>query len=343
VIVIARLNKNKLAYVIAGALTIVIVAYFIWSLQPATAFYITGGWFILVAVLLWWGNRFISSKFDRILPWKRWGNFRFFILLFIGLLYLLIVINLTYILLKVMMTTDPPTPGQMLVTNVLGAGIFIPVFSIYFSLHFLKHWRKSELETEKIQKENMRTQLNLLKTQLDPHFLFNNLNILSALIDRDQQRSKQFVEKFADVYRALLKSKSDDLILLRDELEFIDAYIFLLKTRFENHVQFTINLKPAAKMRMIPPLTLQLLVENAIKHNTIDERHPLEINIVQPQDDFIVVSNSLNEKKIPEDRKGSGLDNIRDRYSYFTDTEIKVVKTQSHFEVHIPLLEIENG
>jgi LytS/YehU family sensor histidine kinase len=250
--------------------------------------------------------------------------------------------NLSYLGLKLMLTTDPPTIEQMIVTNVYGAFIFIPVFSIYFSLHFLKHWRKSELETEKIQKENMRTQLNLLKSQLDPHFLFNNLNILSALMDTDISRSKKFIDKFAEVYRVLLQSKtSDDLVSLTEELSFIDAYMYLIRTRFDDNIQFTQDLKPSGKARMIPPLTLQLLIENAIKHNIVEESTPLAIQLLQIEDDYLIVSNTLNEKGVIENRKGSGLVNIQERYAYFTDKPVKINKTTSHFEVHIPLLEIE--
>ena len=178
--------------------------------------------------------------------------------------------------------------------NVYAAFIFIPLFSIYFSMYFLKHWRKSELEVEKFQKENIRSQLTSLKNHLDPHFLFNNLNILSALIDKDTRRSKLFVEHFAEVYRSLLRKTSDDLIPLPEELAFIDSYIYLLRTRFENNIQFTINLKPEHKSRMVPPLTLQMLVENAIKHNLI------------------------------------------------LDNPVKITRTATHFEVHIPLLQLDH-
>jgi sensor histidine kinase YesM len=312
-----------------------------WAWVP-NVYLISGGWFVLVSALLWWGNKFINSRFDKILPWKKWGNLRFFTLLIIGLFYLLIVINITYVLLKVTVTADPPTAGQIIVTNVIGAGIFIPLFSIYFSLHFLKHWRKSELEAERMQKENMRSQLNLLRTQLDPHFLFNNLNILSALIDYDTERSKEFVGKLADVYRALLKRQADDLVSLREEVDFLEAYVFLLKTRFGDFLQFTMNLGSVDKSRMIPPLTLQLLVENAIKHNTIDEKHPLQIDIT-PSGDHLVIKNSLFEKTNGNDATGTGLGNIRERYAYFTDEPVRIEKSATTFEVHVPLLTIENA
>jgi hypothetical protein len=338
------LKARQLSYLILTTAFIGAVTVWAWVARPQTVFYLTAGWLIIVSALLWWGNRQLTIRFDKLLPWSRWGNLRFFIHLTLGLLYLLLLMNLSYLALKLMLTTDPPTVGQIITTNIWGAFIFIPVFSIYFSLHFLRHWRTSELAAEKMQKESMRSQLNSLKSQLDPHFLFNNLNILSALIDSDTQRSKMFVDKFAEVYRALLQSKtSDDLIPLSEELEFIDAYMYLIRTRFDNNIQFTTNLKPEHKTRMVPPLTLQMLVENAIKHNVIKEGAPLAIHFLQLEDDYLMVSNTLNEKSEKEDRKGSGLMNIKNRYAYFTDKPVRVLKNDSHFEVHIPLLEIERA
>lgn len=338
------LKKRSVIYLIALLLVISGVIFWLWKIQPGNAVYLTGGWLITVAILLWAGNRQLTMRLDKRLPWNRWGNFRFFVHLLLGLFYLLALMNLSYLVLKLALTIDPPTTDQLIVTNVYGAFIFIPVFSIYFSLHFLRHWRKSELETEKIQKENMRSQLSSLKRQLDPHFLFNNLNILSALIDTDPHRSKKFVEKFAEVYRALLQSKiSDDLVPLSDELEFIDAYMYLIRTRFEENIQFTINLMPGQKMRMIPPLTVQMLIENAIKHNLIRENAPLAIHLLQIEQDYLIVSNSLNEKSQKDERSGSGLLNIKNRYAYFTDKPVRINKSDTHFEVHVPLLDIEQA
>jgi LytS/YehU family sensor histidine kinase len=299
------------------------------------------GWMIIIAVMLWVGNRFLTVRLDAVLPWSKWGNFRFFVHLFLGLFYLLILINATYLILKLTMTTDPPTVAQLIVTNVYGAFIFIPVFSIYFSLQFLRHWRKSELAVERYQKEKMRSQLESLKNHLDPHFLFNNLNILSALIEKNPAKSKTFMDKFADVYRFLLKRKSDDLIPLSDEIEFIESYIFLIRTRFDENIQFHIKLRPKAHARVLPPLSLQMLVENAIKHNMIQENKPLRIDIVQLEDDYLIVRNSLNPKENQENSSGSGLENIKNRYAHFTDQQIKIVRTNTEFEVHLPLLEME--
>lgn len=336
------LKKQRLIYGTIALLVAVMVVVWVIQTQPAIAFYLTSGWLLIVGLLLWWGNRQLTSRFDKILPWNRWGNLRFFVHLLLGLIYLLLLMNVSYLTLKMMLTNTPPTHEQLLVANVYGAFIFIPVFSIYFSLHFLRHWRNSELKAEKIQKENMRTQLNSLKSQLDPHFLFNNLNILSSLIDTDPARSKQFIDKFAEVYRSLLQSKtSEDLISLQEELTFIDAYMYLIRTRFDDNIQFTLNLKSNSHSKMIPPMTIQMLIENAIKHNAIQEGKPLAIHLLQLEDDWLIVSNTLNEKNETPERKGSGLTNIMNRYAYFTDKPVKVSKSESHFEVKIPLLEIE--
>jgi LytS/YehU family sensor histidine kinase len=327
-------------------LTLVMVAivFTVWAMQtqPDAAFYISLGWLLTVSFMLWFGNRALTHRLDRYLPWNQWGNMRFFIHLTLGLGFLLVLVNLTYMVLKLTLTTDPPTHEQMIVMNVYAAFIFIPLFSIYFSLYFLRHWRESELEVEKFQKENIRSQFSSLKKHLDPHFLFNNLNILSALVDKDTARSKQFIEHLADVYRSLLRKTSDDLIPLPEELAFIESYIYLLRTRFGDNIQFTINLKPEHKTRTVPPLTLQMLIENAIKHNVIHDHSPLAIHLLQLDEDYLMVSNSLNESTEKQQYEvRSGLQNIRNRYKYFTESPVKIIKTKSHFEVHIPLLQID--
>jgi hypothetical protein len=313
-----------------------------WFSSLDRIWYLSAGWLAVVATMVWWGNRTLTRLFDRLLPWNRWGNLRFFFHLFLGLVYLLLLVNLTYLLLKVGLTPEPPTREQFVVMNVWGAFIFVPAFSIYFSLHFLKHWRKSELEVERYQKEHIRSQLNQLRNHLDPHFLFNNLNILSALVDKDPERSKRFLEKFANVYRNLLRTASGDLVTLDEEIQFIESYMYLIRTRFENNILFTIDVNSNCKDRCLPPATVQMLIENAIKHNIITESQPLAIQVLQLDEDFLIISNTLNARKTShENSDGSGLDNIRKRYAHFTDKEVKIIKSDTHFEVHIPLLEME--
>lgn len=304
-------------------------------MEAGPVLYFGLGWFALISFLLWFGNRLLTKRLDKNFSWSRWGNYRFFTQLFAGLIYLLILINSTYYAIKLPLTGTPPSTQQLVVANAWGAMIFVPVFSIYFSLYFLRYWRKTELEMVRFQKENMRSQLESLKNHLDPHFLFNNLNILAALIDKDKTASKDFIHKFAEVYRSILKSKAEDLILLSEEMAFIDSYIYLIKVRFEENITFHIEIKSGDKM--VPPLTIQMLIENAIKHN----KAPLAINIIE-EGDQLVVSNTLNRTE-SGNLPGTGINNIRKRYSHFTDKPVEVSEENGKFEVRIPLLEIEQS
>lgn len=298
--------------------------------------YFSLAWLALISFLMWFGNRVLTKRLDRAMSWSRWGNVRFFTQLMSNLAYLLLLINGTYYAIKTPLTGNPPTGEQLIVANAWGIVIFVPVFSIYFSLHFLRHWRKTELEMIRYQRETIRSQLDSLKNHLDPHFLFNNLNILASLIDKDKDASKEFIHKFAEVYRSILKSKADDLILLSDEMSFIESYIYLIKTRFDENVQFNIDVRSGEKM--LPPLTVQMLVENAIKHNSM----PLTVTIKQDGPDYLVVSNTLNRAG-SEISSGTGISNIKKRYSHFTDKPVQVSEDDGKFEVRIPLLEIEHS
>lgn len=316
----------------------------VFLFQPDIILIFSAAWVIIIALLLWIGNRQLTVRLDRIMPWSRFGNWRFFVHLILGIAYLLFLINLIYYIIKISLTTTPPIWEQMIVVNFWGAVIFIPVFALYFSLHFLKHWRTSELEAEKNQKESMRAQLDSLKNHLDPHFLFNNLNILASLIEKDTAASKTFIQKFAEVYRSLLRTKSDDLIPLAEELDFVNAYMYLIRTRFEDHIQIRVTLQEVTKTKMVPPLTLQMLLENVIKHNLISETQALQIEILEKEGSYLTVRNSLNTKEDQNSAvEGSGLENIKKRYAHFTEQAVSIVKTDTHFEVNIPLLEIENA
>lgn len=334
------MNKTVRVLIVLVVLIGLVLAYLYYKESPLDVYY-TFGWMLAVLALLIGGNRLISILFDKKLPWLRFGARRLVFQLIIGIIYSLLIINLAYLAFKWGLTNEPPTTAQVAVSNAYGIVIFIPIFSIYFSYHFLKHWQRSELQTELFKKETLKFELDNLKNHLDPHFLFNNLNILSSLIDYNQKESKVFLDKFADVYRAILKTKDEDLIELREEMEVIEAYIYLLKTRFEENIQFDINIGENLKNKMLPPLTIQMLVENAIKHNVISEKRPLMIHI-KSQEKGLIVENTLYEKPSElVDEGGSGLDNIKRRYSYFTEQQMTQSKSDTHFKVEIPLIEVE--
>lgn len=327
---------------IVAIIALAVIACLFWYYQPELIVYYTIATVALVGLLLYLGNWFITKTLDQWFPWTTYGKRRFFSHLFIGILYSIGVINAAYYVVKILATDLLPTTEQLVVANFYGAIVIIPVFSIYFSLHFLTHWQESELQMERFQKESMSSQLETLKNHLDPHFLFNNLNILAALIDKDTEQSQEFLGRFAQVYRTMLLTKAEDLITLEEEMNFIDTYIYLIRTRFQDFIQFRIELDADdSLMYMMPPLTLQMLIENAVKHNNITADKPLVIRIYRKQC-RLFVENNINEK--PEDLKtksGTGLRNIQERYKYYTDEEVLINRVGEVFRASLPLIEIE--
>jgi len=304
------------------------------------SYYLTLGWIDLMLILIFVFNRLLTNLLDHKLPWLVFGNKRFYTQLGLGILISLVVINLSYLIFKFALTQDPPDATQLASINALGILILMPIISINFGIQFLKNWKDAQLASENFQKESIKAELTALKNHLDPHFLFNNLNILSSLISKDQKQSQAYLEKFAEVYRIILQSSSEELVELKQELSFISAYMYLLSIRFEETIQLELNIDKNDERLYIPPLTLQMLIENAIKHNIVTETKPLKISI-ESRSGVLVVKNNLQEKKVEiRDSNKSGLENIKKRYSHFTDQKVEVNKNAESFIVKVPLINI---
>lgn len=297
---------------------------------------------LLAIVLIILGNFLVTTFLDKVIPWKDYKIKRFFCQVVLGLAVSLLFINGLYFGLKHLYTDSPPDIEQLILINSYSASIIIPTISIYFGIKFLRAWNASELEAEQLQKENARSQMMSLRNHLDPHFLFNNLNILSSLIDHDVSLSKTYLEKFAEVYRTILKSELSDLISLRKEMELIDAYTYLIKIRWRDALDITIDINEDDLNKAIPPLSGQMLIENVIKHNTISRSNPMEINIKSSTGNYLEITNTIKPKKYDDEKKsGTGLLNIKNRYAYFTDRKVEIEKENGYFKVLLPLLEIE--
>lgn len=317
-----------------------IIWYALWLDLPTTV-YIAAGWILLLVFLLIAGNRFISGVLDRKLPWTMYSGLRFAVHLLLSLVYSLVCLNASYYTFKIVFTTDPPTPYQFTIMNIYGVIIVLGVILVYFSLYLLKAWRKSALESERLQKETIKSELHALRTHLDPHFLFNNLNILDVLIEKDPQAAHNFLNRFSEVYRFLLKKKDAELITLTEELDFLQAYLFLIQTRFEDNVQVHMHICKAHRDMSLPPMALQILIENCLKHNRIDEDAPLHINVMSRKDGYLSVSNNLQPRSQKMPGTGTGLENIRSRYNYFTEKKLKVRTEENQYIVDIPLIEVQ--
>ncbi|MCB0804678.1 MAG: histidine kinase [Bacteroidales bacterium] len=190
-----------------------------------------------------------------------------------------------------------------------------------------------------LQEENIISQFETLKSQVNPHFLFNSLNVLSSLIFIDQDKAAKFVRQLSKVYRYVLDHKDMDTIVLREELPFIESYIFLLKTRFDQNLQVKIEIPEEKMDHKVAPMVIQLLVENAIKHNVISRLKPLSVSITATsEDDYLTVSNNLQLKSSTERSSRIGLSNIRKRYDYLSGKKVDIIHDENHFTVKIPLL-----
>jgi len=217
--------------------------------------------------------------------------------------------------------------------------IIILVFVIIDLSLFLMHkWRFSLAELERFKKENAEFRFESLRSQVNPHFLFNSLNTLSSLVYSSQEKAEQFIRELSDVYRYILENRENELITLDKELKVANSYIFLNKIRFEKSLVVDLDVPKKSKQLMIAPLTLQLLIENAIKHNIISLKRPLYLNIGL-EDDFLVVQNNFQKKNVKEYSSALGLKNIKSRYGFLTDRKVDIIENENDFIVKIPLID----
>jgi LytS/YehU family sensor histidine kinase len=193
---------------------------------------------------------------------------------------------------------------------------------------------------EKAEKDKIKFQLDTLKNQVNPHFLFNSFNTLIGVIEEDKETAVEYVEKLSDFYRNILVNRERDLITLSKELEMLDDYYFLQLKRFKKNFNLNVKIPDDKLGHSIPPLTLQLLVENALKHNIVSNERPLIIDI-SVENDYLVVRNNLQRKTVYESSTGMGLSNIKDRFKLLTSKNVVIHETPEYFVVYIPLLDVK--
>jgi two-component system, LytTR family, sensor kinase len=213
----------------------------------------------------------------------------------------------------------------------------IPAF-IEFAVFLLNRWRTGLAEMEKYKKENAEYRFETLRTQVNPHFLFNSLNTLSSLVYEDRDKAAGFIRDLSDVYRYVLDNRNHETILLSEEIRFIKSFVYLYQLRFDNKLDVEINISENVMDTLIAPMTLQLLVENAIKHNVISVKKPLKITISSDPDGYITVSNNLQKKLNEVASSEIGLKNISSRYAYLTSKAVVISETGSEFIVKVPLI-----
>lgn len=214
----------------------------------------------------------------------------------------------------------------------------VPIAGIYEGIFFFSRWKKTYVEAKELRKMNLQSQLDSLKAQINPHFLFNNLNSLSSLIQTDPERAEEFLEELSSVYRYLLQKNHGNTCSIREELQFIQAYFHLLKTRFGEGLFWENQLPDYFLDHQIPTLTLQLLVENAVKHNIISKSRPLTIRMYVT-DEKLIVENNLQKKIIAVPSNRIGLSSILQKYELLNQPGVEIVQNNEEFRVILPLIQ----
>ncbi len=288
----------------------------------------------------WLGNTWIFRRLIEYYPDYKQNTKRIILSFFFITTYTNLIVFITNIVIAYTLYTPEKimTLSHFGMSFIIASEITFVITIIHESVHFYSKWKEKSIEAETLKKESVRAQLEGLKNQISPHFLFNSLNTLASIIPEDSDLSVQFVEKLSQVYRYVLQYGEKEKVTLKEELEFIEAYLFLQQIRFGNNIHFQINLSEEERQRNLLPLSLQLLVENAIKHNIVTSRKPLRITLSLENDEMLLITNNLQEKKVYEKSTGVGLKNIQDRYLLIANKSVIIEKTSTEFMVKIPLI-----
>lgn len=216
---------------------------------------------------------------------------------------------------------------------------FITAFAsvVFHAIHFYKELQKNKIKEQKIIAGTASAQFDALKNQLDPHFLFNSLNVLTSLIEENPDSAQKFTTSLSKVYRYVLEQKNKELVTVDEELKFARTFVNLLKMRFEDSIVFEIPEQAGNPEAKVVPLSLQLLLENAVKHNMVTAKNPLQIKIFEKNGNLIVWNN-LQPKAVVNSSSGVGLRNIQQRYAILTNRQVVITKTENSFEVAVPML-----
>ncbi len=222
--------------------------------------------------------------------------------------------------------------------NYYVAMIITMVITFFWHLfYFYKKYQENRVRQQKIIAGTASAKFETLKNQIDPHFLFNSLNVLSSLIEENPDNAQRFTTSLSKVYRYVLEQKDKELVSVQEELSFAKTYMNLLKMRFENSVFYELPQTVSNPDALVVPLSLQLLLENTIKHNIVSQQKPLHIRIFE-ENGYLVVQNDLQKKEVLQDRRGVGLQNIISRYAIITARKVQVLESEKHFTVKLPVL-----
>ncbi len=292
---------------------------------------------LLVCTAMWLGNGFITDWLSKHISWVEKPGLRFTIgvvlmVIYTALIYIIIIESIEWNNQK---EFSARSYWQSLVITMV---ITIIISLVMHARMFLLNWRQAAVDRERLEKAHVASQYESLRNQVNPHFLFNSFNVLTELVHQDADMAERFVRQLSRVYRYVLEKRDMEVVPLEDELSFLESFLFLQEIRQPGTMQ--ISWAEGNKEGLgVPPLALQLLAENAIKHNILDAAQPLRLSLLISED-TLWVENLLQRRLHPTAGTGVGLSNLINRYKYLTDKPVVVVETASVFRVGLPLLKL---
>ncbi len=298
------------------------------------------GYTALYTFSLFFANSFVFQTLDRIFSQDRFSKKR----IFIGFLSSFVISIFVIFLLRIFEDVIvEKTPFQVFLAKENASNYIVSIVITFFvtlslyAFYFYKSYQETKVKEQKIIANTASAQFESLKNQIDPHFLFNSLNVLSSLIEENPENAQRFTTSLSKIYRYVLEQKDKELVTVQEELMFAKTYMNLLKMRFENSISYELPEDFNNDEAKVVPLSLQLLLENTIKHNVVSEQKPLHIRIYIT-DNYLTVENNLQKKEVLQDRRGVGLQNIVNRYALISERKVLIDETADCFKIKIPIL-----
>lgn len=282
---------------------------------------------------LWTVNNLLNHYLDKKISWINAPVKRLSVGVVATIFFTVLAVIIILRMWELIWDVDFDNYNQIIV-NALMITFFISLF--FHGRSFLYQWRQSAVEAERFQKESMTATYESLKSQVNPHFLFNSLNALTNLVYQDPDKAAKFIKQLSEVYRYVLDTRDREVVLLEEEIKFLKSYAYLQEIRFGDKLSIEISLDGLKSM--VAPLALQMLIENAVKHNEVSEENPLRVKVYH-QENFIVVENNLQRKsRLGESSSGLGLENITKRYGFLSNEKVLIEQSNDKFFVKLPII-----
>lgn len=295
---------------------------------------------MLYTILLHLGNTGVFTLMDHLFRGVKMSAKRLiagFVSSFVVSLFIVFVLRVFEDVVMEGETLEAFFESERISNYYMAMAITLIITLLLHLFHFYKKYQENRVKQQKLIAGTASAKFETLKNQIDPHFLFNSLNVLSSLIEENPESAQRFTTSLSKVYRYVLEQKDKELVSVEEELAFAKTYMNLLKMRFENSVFYEVPDKVSNPEALVVPLSLQLLLENTVKHNVVSQHRPLKIRIFE-EEGYLVVQNDFQKKEVLQDRRGVGLQNIISRYAIITNRKVLIEPTEQHFTVKLPML-----